>query len=118
MLGTTAGFALAGGGLSDDALTTWYPNLRKSRFVLPLWAFLPVAVLHYLVCGTVLFRLLARLEPSAERQAALRWLLAMIATNEGWNYLLFGRRSPHAGLLGMIAYSAFWRGIAFRVLSR
>lgn len=44
-IGTTAGFALAGGGLSGDALTTWYPNLRKSRFVLPLWAFLPVAVL-------------------------------------------------------------------------
>jgi tryptophan-rich sensory protein len=44
-IGTTAGFAVAGAGLSGDALSTWYPKLRKSRFVLPLWAFVPVAVL-------------------------------------------------------------------------
>jgi translocator protein len=111
-IGTTAGFALAGGGLSGDALTTWYPNLRKSRFVLPLWAFLPVAVLYYLICGTILFRLLARVPSSREQHVALQWLMAMMAANEGWNYLLFGRRSPRAGLLGMIAYAV----LALRLL--
>ena len=103
-IGTTAGFGLAGGALTGDALTKWYPSLRKSRLVLPLWAFLPVAVLYYLMCGAILFRLLARVAPSHEQRAALRSLLAMMAANEGWNYLLFGRRSPRAGLLGMIGF--------------
>jgi translocator protein len=109
---TTVGFAVTGGALTGDALKTWYPTLRKSRLVLPLWAFLPVAVLYYLMCGTILFRLLARLAPSAERQAAIWWLLAMMTTNEGWNYLLFGRRSPRAGLLGMIGFV----GLALKLL--
>jgi len=36
--------------------------------------------------------------------AALRRLLVMMAANEGWNYLLFGRRSTRAGLAGMLGF--------------
>lgn len=65
--------------MSSDALTSWYPKLRKSRFVLPLWAFVLVAVLYYLICGTILFCLLVRVPFSREQRVALRWLLVMMA---------------------------------------
>jgi translocator protein len=104
-VGATVGFALVGGALAGDAVTSWYPSLRKSRLVLPLWAFLPVAALYYLMCGVILFRLLARVAPSRERRTALTQLITMMAANEGWNYLMFGRRSPRAGLVGMIGFA-------------
>jgi tryptophan-rich sensory protein len=116
-IGAPLGFAVVGGALTGDALTTWYPTLRKSRLVLPVWAFIPVAVLYYLMCGTILFRLVARVAPSREQRTALGLLLSMMTANEGWNYLLFGRRSTQAGLLGMLAFV----GVAvslFRALQR
>src|SRR5688572_4541582 len=101
-IGTPASFAIAGGALTGDALKTWYPALRKSLLVLPIWAFLPIAVLYYLMCGTILYRLLTHVAPNRERRIAFGFLLTMMAANEGWNYLLFGRRSTQASLWGML----------------
>lgn len=116
-IGTPVSFAVTGGALTGDALTTWYPALRKSRLVLPIWVFLPVAVLYYLMCGTILYRLLTHVAPSPERRTAFELLLTMMAANEGWNYLLFGRRSTQAGLWGMLVFVALTIGL-FRALSR
>jgi translocator protein len=116
-IGVPIAFAAAGSGLTGDALTTWYPTLRKSPLVLPLWAFIPVAVLYYLMCGTILFRLLARAAPSPKQRLALGLLLAMMAGNEGWNYVLFGRRSTVAGWWGMVAFVGLTIGL-YRALRR
>ncbi len=114
-IGTPIGFAALGGALPGDALTTWYPTLRKSKLVLPLWAFVPVAVLYYLMCGLILFRLLVRVKASRGQRLALALLLIVMTANEGWNYLLFGRRSTQAGLWGMLAFTSLTI-VLFRLL--
>ena len=114
-IGTPVGFAVLGGAVTGDSLTTWYPSLRKSKLVLPLWAFLPVAMLYYLMCGRILFRLVARVAPSRDQRRALALLLTMMTANEGWNYLLFGRQSTREGLWGMLGFVSLTIGL-FRVL--
>ncbi len=104
-IGAPAGSAVAGAVLAGDGPKTWYPTLRKSHIVLPLTAFVPVALLYYLMCGTLLYRLLAVVRPSRSRTQALTLLATMMAANEGWNYLLFRRRSTRAGLVGMIGFT-------------
>jgi translocator protein len=114
-IGTPIGFAALGGTLPGDGLTTWYPSLRKSKLVLPLWAFAPVAVLYYLMCGLILYRLLVRVKASHSQRLALALLLTVMAANEGWNYLLFGRRSTQAGLWGMLVFTGLTTAL-FRLL--
>ncbi len=113
-LGVPVGCAVVGTAVTGDAVTTWYPTLRKSKLVLPLWAFIPVAVLYYLMCGRILYRLLTLDPPPVRHSGALVLLSGMMVANEGWNYLLFGRRSVRAGFLGMIGYiiltiALYWR---------
>ena len=103
-LGVPVGCAVVGNAVTGDAVTTWYPTLRKSKLVLPLWAFIPIALLYYLICGRILYRLLTLDTPAPQRPAGLVLLGGMMVANEGWNYLFFGRRSVRAGFLGMIGY--------------
>ena len=74
-IGAPAGSAVVGAVLASDGPRTWYPTLRKSQVVLPLTAFVPVALLYYLMCGTLLYRLLAVVRPSRSRTQALRLLV-------------------------------------------
>ncbi len=65
----------------------WYPTLRKSKLVIPIWAFIPVALLYYLMCGRLIHRLLIIEAPRRQRTTALVLLGSMMLANEGWNYL-------------------------------
>ena len=96
--------AIVGNALTGNALTRWYPRLRKSRWVLPLWAFIPVEVAYYVMCRALLYRLLALVPPSPARGRAIALLLAMMGANEGWNYLFFGRKDLRAGFAGMLGF--------------
>jgi len=97
-------FAIAGNAFVGDAMTTWYPNLKKSRLVLPTWAFIPIGIAYYLMCGALLYRLLAVVAPSRARSKAIALLLSMMGANEGWNYLFFGRKDLRASLGGMLGF--------------
>src|SRR5215213_2092987 len=99
---TPLGYAIFGNALVGDAATKWYPSLRKSRLVLPLWAFIPIGILYYLICGVLLYRLLALVAPSQQRTVAIVLLLSMMGANEGWNYLFFGRKDLRASWLGLL----------------
>jgi benzodiazapine receptor len=101
---TPLGAAIFGNALVGDAATKWYPSLRKSRLVLPLWAFIPIGILYYLMCGVLLYRLLALVAPSRQRTVAIVLLLSMMGANEGWNYLFFGRKDLRASLLGLLGF--------------
>ncbi len=104
-VGVPVGCAMLGTVVTGDAVRTWYPTLRTSKLVLPLWAFLPVALLYYLMCGRILYRLLTIDTPTARHTQALVLLASMMGANEGWNYVFLGRRSVRGGILGMIAYT-------------
>ena len=114
---TPLGCAIFGNALVGDAATTWYPTLKKSRVILPLWAFLPVGIAYYVMCGVVLYRLLAKVAPSRQRSAAIGLILGMMGTNEGWNYLFFGRKNLRASLVGLLGFILL-PTILFRTLRR
>jgi translocator protein len=103
--GLPMGLALVGAHATGDGLRSWYPALRKSKLVLPLLAFAPVALVYTLICGRLLYRLLVLDRETPERTAALALLGSMMGANEGWNYLFLGRHSVRAGFFGMIAYT-------------
>jgi tryptophan-rich sensory protein len=67
---------------------------------LPLRDFMVVGGMYYVSIGTVLYR-------SAERRdiRAYRLALLVLAGNEGWNVLLFGRRSTRGGFLGVLGFT-------------
>jgi translocator protein len=104
-IGLPAGLALVGARATGDGLRAWYPALRKSKLVIPLWAFAPAALVYTLICGRLLYRLLLLDRETPERTAALVLLGSMMGANEGWNYLFLGRHSVRAGFFGMIGYT-------------
>jgi tryptophan-rich sensory protein len=104
-IGLPAGLALVGARATGDGLRTWYPALRKSNLVIPLWAFAPVALVYTIICGRLLYRLLLLDRETPERTAAIVLLISMMGANEGWNYLFLGRHSVRAGFFGMIGYT-------------
>ncbi len=81
-----------------DALR-WFAELRKPRMPLPLPAFLAAGAVYYLQLGWVLHRA----HRNGDRAVRNRALL-VLAGNELWNAAFFGRRSPGAGFLGVLAF--------------
>jgi tryptophan-rich sensory protein len=89
-----------------DALKTWYPALAKPRFLPPLWAFIVVAVLVYVVEGVALYRLLVHVAAPEGKVVGVTALVAVMVCNEAWNYAFFGLRSTLAALVGIIGFLA------------
>jgi len=101
---TPLGCAVFGNALTGDAVTKWYPTLKKSRLILPLWSFIPIGIAYYVMCGVLFYRLLAIVNPSRQRTTAIVLLLGMMGVNEGWNYIFFGKKSLGASLLGTLGF--------------
>jgi len=104
-IGLPMGLAVVGAIATGDGLKTWYPTLKKSKLVIPLWAFTPAAIGYSVLCGRLLSRLLRMERTTPDRTAALLLLGSMMGANEGWNYLFLGRHSMRAGFFGMIGYT-------------
>lgn len=84
--------------VSKDSLA-WFQGLRRPPMQLPMSGFYTIGAAYYLIMGVVTCRAVARGDGSAYRLA-----LAVLAGNELWNVALFGRRSPRAGFLGVLAF--------------
>ena len=93
------GAAVAGNAFIGKPAMTWFRGLTAPRWQLPLPAFLGVGAVYYGVVGYVLARSLDRRDA---RSAA--WSLAVLAGNEAWNGVFFGRRSARAGFVGLCAF--------------
>lgn len=103
-IATPVGCAVVGNTLTGNAATQWYPTLRKSRLILPLWMFLPIGIAYYGMCGVLLYRLLMRVTPSRQQTTAIALLLAMMSANEGWNYLFFGKKDLRLSFFGLLGF--------------
>ena len=77
----------------------WFRALRTPRMQLPLPAFLVVGAVYYAQLGWVLHRA----QQTEDRGVRNRALLVLVG-NELWNAAFFGRRSPRAGFLGVVAF--------------
>jgi tryptophan-rich sensory protein len=78
----------------------WFGGLRQPRMQIPLPGFLVVGSLYYLSIGTVVHRSIVRGDSRTYRLA-----MVVLAGNETWNVLFFGRRSTRAGFLGVLAFA-------------
>ena len=61
--------------------------------------FLTVGAAYDVIMGIVLARGIDRRDAST-----VGWAVAVLTGNEAWNGLLFGRRSPHAAFVGLLAF--------------
>ena len=96
----TAAAAILGNVLVRRDDLAWFGSLQAPRMQLPLRGFLLVGASYYLSIGTVIHRSIL-----TGNRTAYRLSLVVLAGNEAWNYLFFGRRSTRAGFLGVLAYA-------------
>jgi translocator protein len=97
--GPPAAAAVIGNAFVGKDSLRWFQELRSPRMQLPLPAFLTVGAVYYVQLGWVLHR--AR---QTEDQGVRNRALLVLAGNELWNAAFFGRRSPLAGFLGVLAF--------------
>jgi tryptophan-rich sensory protein len=119
VLGLTAfvvlcfGVSVLGGRATAEALSEWYPALRKPSWTPPGWVFGPVWTLLYpmvAVAGWLAWR------EGRARLGPLVYLL-QLALNAAWPWLFFVERRPDLALACIVALFvailatvlAFWR---------
>jgi tryptophan-rich sensory protein len=97
--GVTAAAAVLGNVFVGKEALSWFRGLRAPRFQLPMPGFVSVAAAYYVIMAVVLARGIDRRDAGA-----IAWAVAVLAGNEAWNGLLFGRRSPRAAFVGVLAF--------------
>jgi tryptophan-rich sensory protein len=77
-------------------------ELRVPRYAPPLWGWIVIGVVYYVICFVVLYRLLSMPETVPSRNSALVLLGSLMFTNALWNYFFFRTRNLfHAFVIGL-----------------
>jgi tryptophan-rich sensory protein len=79
---------------------SWFRGLRRPNMQLPMPGFYVVGGAYYVLMGVVIYRIVARRDARAYRLA-----MVVLAANELWNAVFFGRRSVQAGFFGVVAFT-------------
>jgi len=98
LLPIAAAAVLGNAFIGRDSMA-WFTALRHPAMQLPMPGFYLVGAAYYALMGVVIHRSVNRRDHRSYRLA-----MAVLAGNEMWNALLFGRRSPRDGLLGIVAF--------------
>ncbi len=99
-IGPVVAAAVLGNVLVRREDLQWFAALRHPRMQLPLPGFLVVGGLYYLCIGTVVHRSITHGDRATHRLAVV-----VLAGNEIWNFVFFGRRSTRAGFLGLVGFA-------------
>lgn len=102
-LGICAISAALEGILAGRGVRERFGELRLPRFSPPLPVWFAIGGLFYVVCFTVLYRLL-RLPASGLRNAALGLLVGMMLVNALWNYTFFRARNLLLSFVAFLPY--------------
>ena len=78
----------------------WFRRLRQPKLAIPFPAFVTVGAVYYVLLGVVRYRAVAHEDVVASRLA-----LTVLALNEGWNAVFFGRQSTRNGFFGVLAFT-------------
>ncbi len=97
-------FSIGGNLFVGDALTTWYADLEKPWYLVPLWFFIIIGVLYYVMSGVIFYRLFHLTKASSLRSSAIVLVFFMLIGNELWNYLFFGMRSTFLGFVSLVPF--------------
>jgi benzodiazapine receptor len=81
----------------------WYAGLAKPSFTPPSWIFGPVWTVLYILMGISLFLVWRAGLGEPRVQLAVGIFIAQLACNVLWSFAFFGRQSPLAGLVVIIA---------------
>lgn len=104
-LGLSAGLCVAMGAaegiLSGNDLHRWLASLKLPRLYPPLWIWIVVALVTYLLQGAIAYRLL-QTGPGLAGALALALLIALMGANVAYNVILDRRRDPRFAYTGMI----------------
>jgi tryptophan-rich sensory protein len=92
--------------LGAQGLDSWYADLEKPAWHVPLAVFVLVAVFVYLMDGFVAYRLLTVPLAASDRVVGLTALGVVMVFNAMWNVALFRTQDLRIGLLGLIAFLA------------
>ena len=93
------GAAVVGNAFVGRGSMAWFRGLRRPAAQLPMPAFLAVGAAYYVAMGVVVHRAVTRGDGRTYRRAML-----VLAGNEAWNAVFFGRRSTRDGFLGIVAF--------------
>ena len=97
--GVTAAAAVLGNVFVGKEALSWFRGLRAPRFQLPMPGFRVGRRGLLRDHGRRLGRGIDRRDAGA-----IAWAVAVLAGNEAWNGLLFGRRSPRAAFVGVLVF--------------
>jgi tryptophan-rich sensory protein len=106
VVGMCVVMAVLGGMLTGNGLQTWYPGLRKPWFQIPLWAFIGVGIIGYLMDATILYRLMTKVPSRDGKVVTIAAMLILMLYNELWNGAFFRLRSTLVGLVGLLGFLA------------
>jgi benzodiazapine receptor len=92
--------AVLGNALVPQTSHRWFRRLRQPKLAIPFPAFVTVGAVYYVLLGVIRYRAVARDDVAASRLA-----LMVLALNEGWNAVFFGRQSTRSGFFGVLAFT-------------
>jgi tryptophan-rich sensory protein len=95
-----AAAAVLGNAFVGRRSMEWFASLRRPKIQLPMPGFYAVGGTYYLLMSVVVHRALASGDKDSYRRAMI-----VLAGNELWNLLFFGRRSTRSGFLGIVAFT-------------
>ena len=92
--------------LGTEDLNNWYVELVKPDWHVPIWVFIVVAIIVYLISGFIAYRFCAVPMSIGSRLIGLTSLFVVMLYNTLWNYALFETQDLLIGLLLLIAFLA------------
>ena len=98
--------AVFGTMLAGDGLRAWYPTIRHPRLEPPLWGFVLIGLVVYVIDGVIVYRLLAVVDEPIGQAIGLTGVLVVMLYNELWNAVLFRLRSPYWAMVGLFGFLA------------
>lgn len=98
---------------TTPAISGWYAGLARPALAPPNWVFGPVWTTLFILMGVAAFLVWDRGWGRREVKVALAAFAGQLALNVGWSYLFFGRQSPGAALLEIVA---LWLAIVLTAL--
>jgi tryptophan-rich sensory protein len=99
--GLCIAMAVAEGLLSGNDLHRWLASLKQPELYAPLWIWIVVALLTYILQGAIAYRLIST-GPSLAGAIAIAFLVATMAGNVAYNVALDRGRNPRIAFTGLL----------------
>ncbi len=101
-IGITLVIAIVGNVFIRKDQMNWFKSLKKPSIMVPISVFYVVGPIFYLICATILYRILASTQGNFGM--IFVFTIIVITLNEVWNIFFFGLKSTYYGFIGVVVY--------------